>query len=166
MLPANPLTRRVVFSALYCIALSAFIATALPKEEARSLVMQGIPSTFKTCGRSCDEGIQIQSKRFACSADLFGPAYNCPQTFQSAAEASATYFQSLSLLSVIGVSEPANLLVRLEQGDRLVYVKSPSEYRSQALWQSWGFYALFAAALCALLRLPYFHGSQKYAAAA
>jgi len=149
--------RRAVFgAALYCAAMAAFVASVLPNVTASSSSVHGVPSTFKTCGRSCDEGIQVQGQRFACSADLFGPAYHCPQTFQPMTEATATYFPSSSLLSVMGISEATNLLVRFEQGGRLVFAKSPIEYRSQALSRSWSFYAVFAFAFCALLRFPYF----------
>jgi hypothetical protein len=150
-------------AALYCVALAAFVASVLPNGAASSSSVHGLPSTFKMCGRSCDEGIQVQDKRFACSANLFGPAYHCPQTFQPTAEATATYFPSSSLLSVIGISERTNLLVRLEQAGQLVFVKSPTEYRSQALSRSWSFYALFAVVFCVLLRFPYFRKSKASA---
>jgi hypothetical protein len=157
--------RRVGFgAALYCVALAAFVASVLPDGTASFSSVHGLPSTFKTCGRSCDEGIQVQDKRFACSANLLGPAYHCPQAFQPTAEATATYFPSLSLLSVIGISERTNLLVRLEQAGQLIFLKSPTEYRSQALSRSWSFYALFVAIFCVLLRLPYFRNSKTSAA--
>ena len=103
-----------------------------------------------------DEGIQIQEVALSCSANLFGLAYHCPKFYEAGVSARATYFPAGSLLSALGISKPANLVLRIEQRGQVVHEARRSEYRMNALLMSWTFYAILVVGLLAISRVSYF----------
>jgi hypothetical protein len=132
------------------------VVALLPSAQTPSLVVEGVPAPLITGGRMSDEGIQIQEVVLSCSANLFGLAYHCPKFYEAGVSARATYLRSSNLLSVLGVSRPANLVLRIEQRGQVVHEVTRSEYRMNALLLSWNFYAILLVGLLAISRLSYF----------
>lgn len=147
----------------FCVAYVAFCGTVismlLPSTQAPEQTVEGAISTYKTCGRSCDEGIQVGTVVLACSASLLGHAYHCAQHFNQALPAKAQYIVQQTFLSSAGVSNPSRLLLRLEQQGRVVFAQGPSHYRARALYGSWSFYTLLAFILLGALNMPYLRRS-------
>ena len=139
------------------VAGAIFLVVALlPSAQTPSLVVEGVPTPLITGGRMSDEGIEIQEVVLSCFANLFGLAYHCQKFYEAGVSARATYFRASSLLSALGVSQPANLLLRIEQRGQVVHEVSRSQYRMNALLLSWNFYAVLLVGLLAISRLSYF----------
>lgn len=114
--------RRILcLGAAHVLACSLFLWAYYPRPEGRELVVEGIPSEFKSCGsKSCDTGIRMGGVILSCSVDPLGISYSCAQFYATDISAKAVYFSMPTFLSSIGISNPTAVLLRFEQGGRLI----------------------------------------------
>jgi hypothetical protein len=134
----------LVVSVVHLAVLIVLMWTFRPQLGVNVRVVEGVPKPFLACySKGCDEGIGIGEVVLACGINVLGPSYSCPQTFRQDVQARAVFFTMPTLLSSIGVGGPTRVLMRLEQGDSVLYDRDPDSLTRRYLFSSILTYVLF-----------------------
>ena len=96
-----------------------------PSQDLRTA--EGVPVPHKGGGRIISTTFQVDSIVMSCAPDMLGPMNICSRQFLQGVPAKATYFHMRSLMSMLGGSSGAAILVRLEQDGKTVMVHTDFE---------------------------------------
>ena len=68
-----------------------------------------------------------------CAAHAVAFSYSCPKSFEDGQTAIVTYFEMRTVEARLGLAEPTQVLLSIEQGGSLVYRRSPEDIKAQFL---------------------------------
>ncbi len=153
---ASYLHRRAALALVLVFACVGVFWAFYPDSTTRLQTVEGIPSEFKSCGKTCDTGIRIGEITLACAADPLGPSYACGQWYQPGVPAKATYFRMRTVMSLLGGWDGVAVVVRLEQNGQPVPGYGSDNLASSYFINSLLLIVVFVFLFLAFIKLDFF----------
>ena len=104
---------------------------------------QGTVGRASSCVLLCADVIQIQGLLINCKADLLGVPYACDERLLRSGEAEATYAWLPSLAGLLGLTDVAGTLTKLQRDGKTVFARSVSSQVWAAMYGGWVFNAIY-----------------------
>jgi hypothetical protein len=146
----------VAIIVLACAAVHYFF---YPNPHTPLQQVSGLVTEYSICRSKagCKKSVQIADLHFDCSANALGASNSCPKFYVVGENASAEYYFQPSVLTLLTGSPDTPVLIKFEQGGRLVYQTTFQKIQDQYRWPgSMLLIALFCALFVVIKHHSYF----------
>lgn len=147
------LARRILVISAPPMLLTLWLA--VPALHPAPVDVQGLAAPHRACvGRWCGELVAVSGQVLACRVDLIGLPADCrlrgaqarglpAATLIAGVPVQAQVVRMPSLLSLLRLAPTESVLLRLQQGDQLLFRRSLQGHAWGALYGGWLFHAIY-----------------------
>lgn len=124
--------RIALLAVLHILACVWLLWHLMPRPEGNEIVVEGIPvSKLFSSSRSTDAGVVVNGLTLGCGASAVAGSYSCVKQFDDGIVARVTYFKMTTVQVLLGFTDPALILLKIEQSGHIKYSKNYDDLREQ-----------------------------------